>query len=116
MPPCNNASRNRFSIFLFFIGLTNFSNWHPTSEYAVAVPPHSEAWRARSGGETGRLLEPFRQRPTGLRRQFCYYASHRYFIVELLCTLNNPFRPTGSTLKLTLCQRTFGAFNEKAFR
>ena len=47
----------------------------------VAVPPHSEAWRARSGGETCTPLEPFQQRPTGLRRQFCYYASYFLFTV-----------------------------------
>ena len=42
---------------------------------SVPVPPHSEAWRAHSGGETYSPLEPFRQRPTGLRWQFYYYAS-----------------------------------------
>ena len=39
-----------------------------------------------------------------------------WFVVELLYTLDNLFRPCGSTLKFTLFQRTFGAFDEKAFR
>jgi len=54
----------------------------------VVVPPHSEAWRARSGGETCTPLEPFRQRPTGLRWQFYYYASHLLFaVVSTLLTV-----------------------------
>jgi len=47
----------------------------------VSVPPHSAAWRAGSEGETCIPLEPFRQRPTGLQRQFCCYTSHFLFAV-----------------------------------
>ena len=38
------------------------------------------------------------------------------FVVELLHTRANLFRPKGSALKFTLPQRTFGAFDEIGFR
>ena len=38
------------------------------------------------------------------------------FVVGLLFALDNPFRPTGSTLNFALFQRTFGSSYEEAFR
>jgi hypothetical protein len=46
----------------------------------------------------------------------CPFEDRSCFVVELLYPLDNLFRPCGSTLKFTLFQRTFGAFDEKAFR
>jgi len=59
---------------------TNLMAWR-FSSVSVAVPPHSEAWRAGSGGGTCNPLEPLWQRPAGSQRQFCCYTSHFLFAV-----------------------------------
>ena len=71
----------------------------------VAVPPRSEAWRARSGGEACNPLGPFRQKPTGLQRQFYYYASHfRFTVMSPLLTVR---RTNGQASPARRVRRSF---------